>query len=183
LQSAAAALFGLTLASTVEWSAKIQSTESATSATIPNICITLAASLGLIVLSHLEHKRTFRPSILIIAYLFFSILLDLPRSRTLWLRNNGAAIPAIFVTSMGVRLVMLVLESCEKRHALLAEHKAISHEKTRGLVSNILFTWLGPMFRAGYRRILYIGDTASFEPEMKTKTLHSKLSSKWATGM
>jgi hypothetical protein len=84
---------------------------------------------------------------------------------------------------MGVRLIMLVLESCEKRHALLAEHKAISHEQTRGLLSDILFTWLGPLFRAGYRRILYVDDTASFGPEMKTKTLHSILSSKWATGM
>jgi hypothetical protein len=77
---------------------------------------------------------------------------------------------------------MLVLESREKRHALLPEYKDIPHDRTRGVVSMLLFTWLSPLFRAGYRRILYLDDIASFGPEMQTRTLHQALSKPWAKG-
>ncbi len=56
--------------------------------------LALLSTLSLLVLSDFEHCRTIRPSALIQLFLFFTILLDLPRLRTLWLLGNDGYVVA-----------------------------------------------------------------------------------------
>ncbi|KLU87011.1 hypothetical protein MAPG_06017, partial [Magnaporthiopsis poae ATCC 64411] len=152
-------------------------------ATIPAASLTLAASLGLLVLSWLEHSRNHRPSFIISVYLFFSVLLELPRCRTLFMLSSSAgvasSIPALFVTSAALRTLLFALESYEKRSILLPRFQGLNREVTSGTLSRVLFSWLVPLMRLGYGRNLGLDDLDTLEAKMEAEKLGKSLEDRW----
>ncbi|KAL8369750.1 hypothetical protein RB595_000201 [Gaeumannomyces hyphopodioides] len=151
-------------------------------ATIPAASLTLAASVGLAILSWLEHTRTHQPSFVISVYLFFGVLLELPRCRTLFMLDPtgvASAIPALFVTSTALRAILLTLESHEKRSILLSKFRSFNREATSSTLSRVLFSWLMPLMRRGYRRNLGLDDLDVLETKMESEKLRKCLQERW----
>ncbi len=64
--------------------------------------LTLVGSLVFGLLSYAEHVRSVQPSLLLNAYLFFTLLFDIVRARTLWLMRYNRVIAIIFTASVGL---------------------------------------------------------------------------------
>lgn len=68
-----------------------------TKASIATNAVLAVGALFLVLLSYAEHTRSVKPSLILNAYLLVSLLFDIARVRTLWLRsinsfNDGIAI-------------------------------------------------------------------------------------------
>lgn len=100
-----------------------------TAASSPAAVATAAARLTggctLLALSYLEHRRTINPSIIIGAFLWTTVILDLARATTLLpLRQSGLGdgLPApVFAAVQAVQLLLLILEDVPKQGCYLSE--------------------------------------------------------------
>ncbi|KFA49912.1 hypothetical protein S40293_01213 [Stachybotrys chartarum IBT 40293] len=144
--------------------------------------LVFGATIAALPLSWLEHDRSKRPSFILSMYFFFSVLLDLPRTRTLWLLGDRPIIPILQTSSLAVRIVLFTLESTNKRGALLKSDN-LSYEVTSSTISRSLFHWLMPLFRAGFRRNLVLDDLYPLDATMEAKPLHTMLRKKWERTM
>lgn len=172
-------LVALNLALLVLWATTSSAAITHTRATIPAAVLGLLASLGVGLLSWLEHDRSVRPSFVLSTYLFLSVLLDTARARTLWMLGSNQTIPAIFTCTLALRAVMILLESTEKRRILVPQHKGYSKEVTSGTFNRSVFFWLTSLFINGYRNILKLEDLYPLDPKLASEPLYKKLADAW----
>ncbi|KAI8314010.1 ABC transporter atnG [Colletotrichum sp. SAR11_59] len=172
---ASVCLVALNLALLVFWATTSSAAITHTRATIPAAVLGLLASLGVGLLSWLEHDRSVRPSFVLSTYLFLSVLLDTARARTLWMLGPNQTIPAIFTCTLALRAVMILLESTEKRRILVPQHKGYSKEVTSGTFNRSVFFWLTSLFINGYRNILKLEDLYPLDPKLASEPLYKKL--------
>ncbi|EQB44229.1 ABC transporter [Colletotrichum gloeosporioides Cg-14] len=176
---ASVCLVALNLALLVLWATTSSTAITHTRATIPAAVLGLLASLGVGLLSWLEHDRSVRPSFVLSTYLFLSVLLDTARARTLWMLGPNQTIPAIFTCTLALRAVMILLESTEKRRILVPQHKGYSKEVTSGTFNRSVFFWLTSLFTNGYRNILKLEDLYPLDPKLASEPLYKKLADAW----
>jgi len=139
------------------------------------------ASLVLLGVSYLEHSKNLRPSALINAYLFFTVLFDIAIVRTLWLAFPSNAIRELFTASVAFKAVILVLEAKEKRDYVSTEGN-LGPEVTSGLYSQSLVWWLNSMIRQGYRHILKPTDLYPVDEGMSSENLNARFWAAWNRG-
>jgi ATP-binding cassette subfamily C (CFTR/MRP) protein 1 len=160
------------------WSNPSASTER-TRTTIPSATFALIDVVVFSVLSPLEHNRSLRPSVLLNIYLFFSLLFDIVRIRTLWLIQQNA-ISALFTASCALKLIILMLESIEKkRYSESVGQTDYSPEETSSILSAGLFLWLNRLIRSGFKKTLSIEDLYPLHSNIRTATLQSKFQGNW----
>ncbi|PGH27295.1 hypothetical protein AJ80_01005 [Polytolypa hystricis UAMH7299] len=150
-----------------------------TSCSIPAAALSFIASIFISILSYIEHTRSVRPSTILSAYLFFSILFDIVQARTLWLRLDEKTVAAIFTASLTVKIVMLMLESVGKRRLLFAGYEHLAVESTSGVFNRSLFWWLNGLLRNGFRRLLSIHDLCEIEERFSSVVLEDCLQHFW----
>lgn len=159
-----------------------QSSSVATRASVANAALSLVGSISLLVLSYVEHLYSYRPSTIINLFLLFSILFDATRTRTLWLQgyNRSNAIATLVTTVL--KIVALALESIEKREVLRPVFRTLPPEITSGVLSQWLFSWQLPLFRAGYSKQLEVEDLFDLDKHLKSQYLQSLLEKRWLKG-
>ncbi|KAK1456469.1 ABC transporter [Colletotrichum melonis] len=82
-----------------------------TMASISADVISIASTIEVFALSALTHRRSQRPSTLVVLYLSISSILGVARPRTLWLLSNELAVSTIITCILFLSLVALILES------------------------------------------------------------------------
>ena len=137
-----------------------------------------AVALG--ALSHMEHLRSVRPSLIINLYIFFTLPLDAARARTLWLRGQSLDLAAAFTSTVSIKLVVLIVEAFEKRAILLAQYRDVSPEATSGIYSRSLFWWVNPLLRDGFRKVLTDEDLYPVDDNMRSEVVEQRLKKQWA---
>jgi len=147
--------------------------------TIPSSVLAIIVTVSMLLLSHLEHRRSFRPSSLLCTYLFATLVLDLPQARTLFISRPWRATSIAFPMAMGLKLVVLLLESQSKTKLLLSSDGARSPEETANVFSRRLFWWLNALFRRGYRKALAMSDLFVIDQSMSGRGLGMRLQSVW----
>ncbi|KAL1981958.1 hypothetical protein VTN96DRAFT_1970 [Rasamsonia emersonii] len=154
-----------------------------TRASIPIQAVTLAATLVFSLLSYYEHTRAVRPSFLLDVYLFFTLVFDVARSRTLWLRQTddyNKTIAIVFTVAVGLKLVALLLESVEKRWILRSEYKAYPPEATASIFTRSFFWWLNPLLARGFSKLLSVDDLFFLDKQLLSERVHSRMEAAWA---
>jgi hypothetical protein len=129
-----------------------------TRATLAAASLAAVVAIGLAYQSHQEHFQSVRPSKTICLYFFFGLLLDIPRSRSLFMIHGLKGIPIVFITCMGSRALVLLLEVVEKRPWVLPRFLEKSPETTAGPFSRALLIWLNRLLLLGARRPLIMRD-------------------------
>ncbi|KYK57377.1 ABC transporter [Drechmeria coniospora] len=172
---------GLSAALAGLWANNSAAPLTSTRATLPSVVLTFVVSLIYVPLSILEHRSDIRPSPLLCFYLALTVLFDVARARTLFLFDDDtrSPVPAVFAASLSLRVVMLLLESTEKRSILLDEHRHVAPESVAGPFNRGVFYWLTPLFLAGYRKILGPRDLYALDDELKSETLAKIMSDAW----
>jgi len=120
-----------------------------TRATLAAASFGLIDAISLCILSHTEHIHTVRPSALINVYLLVTLPFDVARCRTLWIDGATKSVAAVFSSTVGVKLIILVAEAIEKRNILLDRYRYSSPEVTSGIYSRSFFWWLNTLMITG----------------------------------
>ena len=152
-----------------------------TQASVPSAVLTLVTYLALPILSYAEHVKSVKPSSLLNGYLLVSLLCDVTRARTLWLRNDDK-IASDFTAAVAVKLVLLLLEAVEKRRILLPIYQSYPFEATSGILGRWFFCWLNPLFRRGLSRTLSLDDLYGLDKHLTSGFLDRVINSAWLKG-
>ncbi|KAL2832126.1 P-loop containing nucleoside triphosphate hydrolase protein [Aspergillus cavernicola] len=137
--------------------------------------------LGL--LSYTEHNFSVTPSFLLNVYLLITLLFDTVKTRTLWLRQTGGTSETIAIltsVTVALKLLLLLLETVEKRSILRDEYRAYPPEATGGIFNKTFFWWLNPLFQQGFSKSLIFDDLYVLDKQLSSKRLHSTLETAWS---
>lgn len=148
-------------------------------ATISAAALSLLNSVVFCVLSYAEHGRNLRPSAVLGTYLFFSLLFDIVRVRTLWLIGEDTYLARLFTTSVVLKTGILILEAREKRKYLDENDQKKGPEELSSIFSQGVFFWLNQLILTGYRKVLSIEDLYPLDSELTGETLRSKFEKVW----
>lgn len=177
------ALLGLQIAQTALWALPAA---DRTKTSIPANALLTVGVLVLSLLSYAEHVRSVKPSFILNTYLFCSLLFDIARSRTLWLRSEDSfntTIAIITTVAVGVKCLLFILEAIEKRHILQSEYAGYPPEATAGFYNRAMFWWLNPLFKIGFKGALRVEDLFALDKELGSERLLARFSQKWSKGI
>ncbi|KAM0196950.1 hypothetical protein ACHAPI_005499 [Fusarium lateritium] len=141
--------------------------------------LNLLAAFSILVLAHVEHVKSIRPSFLLTVYLFISLLFDAARLRTEWLLSINIAYAAILSCSTAFKLALLVLETIEKRRILISDEKSISKESTSGPFSRGFFVWLNSLLISGWATVLTNNDLPTIYEKLSSEKLAVRFGKAW----
>ncbi|KAM0816280.1 putative ABC transporter FUM19 [Seiridium cardinale] len=142
--------------------------------------LNLIGSFAIVVLSYTEHRRSIRPSTLLVSYLALSILLDLAQTRTLFLRSpDSGPIQALFTASLATKLALVCLEELQKRPLVTDKTKNLALEATSGPINRSVFWWLNQLFLRGFKSLLQVRDLGSIGNKFDSAKLLAKLDVVW----
>lgn len=133
-------------------------------------------------LAHIEHVKSIRPSFLLTAYLFVSVLFDCARLRTEWLISLNTAYAGVLSTSVAFKLTLLVLETVEKRRILIGLGENPSKESTSGPFSRGFFIWLNSLLISGWATVLTNNDLPTIYEKLSSEKLGLKFGKAWSKG-
>ncbi|KAH6661517.1 hypothetical protein B0J14DRAFT_496953 [Halenospora varia] len=153
-----------------------------TRATIASAALSAVDAVIFCLLSYSEHALSIRPSALLNIYLFFSVLFDAVRARTLWLMNYDPTIRAVFTATLALKVIILFLEVTEKRRFLRVEDRKLSPEETSGILNQSLFVWLNQLIVTGFKKVLLMDDLYPLNQELSTSHLKVKFRKDWNLG-
>lgn len=151
-----------------------------TRASIPAATLSFMASLALLVLSSVEHTRSVRPSTLINVYMLFSLLLDIPQARTLWLRSGPKSVPGIYCAGLATKTCILGLEARSKRRSLFPQYTAYAPESLVGLYNRTVMWWLNPLFLHGYNSMISTDKLDTIDPDLASDRVEHGFEASWA---
>ncbi|KAM0452349.1 hypothetical protein ACHAO4_005560 [Trichoderma viride] len=141
--------------------------------------LSLVAACCIVLLSHIEHVKSIRPSFLLTSYLFTTLLFDAARLRTEWLLSVNVAYAAVLSTSTILKLALLVLENIEKRRILLDSNKNPSTESTSGPFNRGFFVWLNSLLITGWATVLTLHDLPAIYEKLSSEKLAVIFSKRW----
>ena len=175
-------LYGcIQLAILVLWSSP--SSVPKTKVSVASASFSLINALVINLLSHVEHTRSIRPSVILNTYLFFSLLFDAAQVRTLWLLGGNHATAIVLTTAIIVKAVIACLEAQGKGSSLSPSFQGVSPESLSGIYSRSVFWWLNRLLKSGWQKILAFSDLYTLDAELDSEDLGKKLGEKWKKGI
>lgn len=134
------------------------------------------ATISAFLLSRATHERSLRPSTVLDLYLFLQSLLNIARTRTLWLQAAGSPVPALMTVNLSLTLFALMLESIEEKKPLFQG----SPEEFSGLWARISFSWLTSLLRTGHAKIISQSDLPNLDTRLQSRVLRRQLITTWS---
>jgi ATP-binding cassette, subfamily C (CFTR/MRP), member 1 len=153
--------------------------ERRTSAAIAAGFMTLAATIAAACLSFISHSRTPGPSLLLSTYLFFSLLCDIPRARTLWVMGYPGTIAGLFYATMGLKVISLSLEETSERRFIYRGEGSCPDEEAVGLINRTLFIWISDLIKQGYSHTLEVKDLPAIDHTLLSGHLWEAVGKGW----
>lgn len=140
---------------------------------IPSAFISIICTPFLAVLSWLHHRTTNAPSGILEVALFFSSVFEAVHVRSYWLRAPELQTLAITTSiCLAAKLTFLVMEMQPKKEGCKVGSSTKSSVELRyGLLAQISFWWLNPLFCAGYRSDILLKRLWAVDTALSSKHL------------
>ncbi|KAE8352698.1 P-loop containing nucleoside triphosphate hydrolase protein [Aspergillus coremiiformis] len=167
-------LIGVQIATLVLW---VRHNTSPTA--VPAGLLSLLDGLFITILSVIEYSRSVRPSSLLSVYLLASIFFESVQARTLFIRHYGSPIAAAITASIGLKLLLLLLEIQSKRRYLKSPHREYPPEELSGVFSRTVFSWLNKLFVKGFRNLLTVEELFPTDSDLKSTPLLERIHVAW----
>lgn len=116
-------------------------------------------------LSYLEHYRSFRTSILLNSYFVITMILNVIRTRTIWLVHGKQPYSILFTVATTVLAALVFLEAMPKLRWLKSTQDT-SQEETSGLYSLLFMSWVNPLLKLGNRKIMGNADLYTLDSRL-----------------
>jgi len=133
----------------------------------------------MVALSLLDHSKSFRPSVLLSAYLFLTSLFDAVQARTLFLASTTKSqyvYSGVFAATLVYKILLLLLEARQKSRWTASNATERSPEETCGIFSLGVYLWLNRIFIDGYSKVLTIADLYPLDTALQGQMLHERFS-------
>lgn len=143
----------------------------------------VAAATGVLYLSYLEHRRSIRPSNLIIVFLMASTTCDL-----LGLLYPGPWEPcasihpvsaALVISQDALKVLLLAIESLGKESALYPQYRSLPCEETTGIIQRTFFWWINSLLARGANTLLHSSDLPGTPQKLSSTALRQALTRTW----
>lgn len=153
-----------------------------TRASVATAAVYLIACLCFAPLSHLEHCRSLRSSLLLNWYLILSIPFDSARARTLWNIHYSSSITVPFLLSIAFKIIILLLQELNKARFVFPSEGDFAPEETAGVFSRSLFLWLNRLIYTGYSNILLVETLPRVDRQLQADHLWTSFIDGWKDG-
>ena len=150
-----------------------------TRATIPSAVLSFLAAFAILFLSHLEHSRSTKPSVVLSVYLLVSVVFDATELRTLFLRHDKSVILCLSTANIAIKLILIALESTSKRAYLKTPYRSYPPEATSGIFSRSFFWWINPILAKGFRKLITLDDLFTIDASLKSEVLLDNIQISW----
>lgn len=161
------------------WASRGSSSTRLNRVSLAAACVSVVSSLACCAVSYFEHVKSPRPSSLLNVFLLVSLLLDAAVARTLWLASVDLAVKAVFSIVIATKGALLLLEAQDKRRLLVDSAETPPLEETTGLYGRAVFSWVVPLLRAGFVKLLRPEDLFPLGKTMGAKFLSEKFQKNW----
>jgi ATP-binding cassette subfamily C (CFTR/MRP) protein 1 len=143
--------------------------------------LALVESIAICYLSYQEHQKAIRPSAVLNVYLLISLLCELMQLRACIYQDVRVfrSLTALYTAGIGIKTILMILESISKATILKEVYKHLSPESTAGIFSRLFFWWLNPLFFKGYKNILAVKDLPSLDDELSTTRVQIAMQQSW----
>lgn len=143
--------------------------------------VDLVAALFVTAWLYLEHGHMLRSSFMLTIYLFATVLTDITKSRSFFLRHNLAVPGGLASAAATLQLGLLCLQEVSKRADVIDTNlrDSLGEEAISGPVSRLFFLFLRPIFRIGYRTDLSMKDLSQLDPDFSPALLFQQLRTRW----
>nr|CAE76208.1 related to multidrug resistance protein [Neurospora crassa] len=151
--------------------------ESAVASPVP-VALLPAASLGLVILSHSEHRRSVKPSSLILLYLLISCLCDLVQLTIPSLRHLDNHNDRLIIGWQLVAKIVVFYVECLAKESVVDEEEEIGHgslEERASFLSRAFVSWISPVLKEGYRMVLVNEKLPSVDHELASGNLRASI--------
>lgn len=174
------ALCGSELANVVMWS--VPNTYSSDIG-IAAAALSLISALCITLMLYSEHIHSERPSALVSIYLSITLLLDIARCRSYFLRDGLQAVGGITITIIVLKFLVLVLEEVSKRQLVHdAARRDAGLEAFAGFWNRTLVMWMNSTFVHGFRTVLNVNDLQELPHNLESELLSDQFSHRWHNG-
>jgi ATP-binding cassette subfamily C (CFTR/MRP) protein 1 len=112
-------------------------------------------------------------------YLIISVLLDIPQSRTLWLRSGNTTVAAIFTAGLVSKAIVLSLEMVEKRQILNEPYSGYPPEALSGVLSKMVFWWINSLLLRGSSARLEMDDLFGLDKKLSFAHIGPSFQRSW----
>ena len=143
-----------------------------------------ASSLCISVILYAEHIYSIRPSTFLSIYLSLTMLLDIAKCRSYFLRSGYEPIGGIYIATIVLKATLLLLEEISKR-GLVYQNRLrfpIGNEAVSGFWNRSLFLWLNSTLILGFRSMLKVEDLPYLGPEFNSEELFHQFQPHWKKG-
>lgn len=154
--------------------------DAKTTVSLAAAALNFVAAFLIVALCDIEHAKTIRPSFLLSAYLFTSVLFDVARARTQWLMSSNIPFASLLSASLALKTTLLILENVSKRTILIGP--APSHESTSGPFNRGLFVWLNSLLVSGWATVLTSNSLPAIYEKLSSEALLNRFESGWSKG-
>lgn len=141
----------------------------------------LAATFAVGAVTYTEHLHSFGSSTPFSLYLLATMLTDITRSRSYFLRDELHAVGALAAAAAGTKLLLIASREISKKPLVMDDklRSEISPEATSGFFSKILFLFAQRMLAIGFRTQILNNDLNHLDPEFSPELLHAQLTKRW----
>ena len=154
-----------------------------TNASIAADTLSFVATGTALILTFLSHQRSARPSTFLSLYLSVLVILGIARTRTVWLLEPHNPVPVMMTVVFALSIVILFMESIEKRPNFVADKKIAEEipapEQSSGFWARTCFTWLAATFWQGYSKVISVNDLPALDSKLESSILSEKLMTTW----
>ncbi|KAI9042041.1 P-loop containing nucleoside triphosphate hydrolase protein [Aspergillus affinis] len=144
---------------------------------LPAIALILAA-FDLCILLWFGHRRTVRPSTLVILYLGLSLTKDF----IAWTLLSGDLEPlerSFLAARAALELCLLMMESQSKTRILKPGYRSLTPEKRTGILGRVFFWWINPVLKQGYRDVLTPNALPGIDQAISSTVLRKRIIGAW----
>ncbi|KAK3394647.1 ABC transporter type 1, transmembrane domain-containing protein [Podospora didyma] len=137
------------------------------------------AAAGLIFLSRLEHKRSVRPSDLILIYLVSSLVCDVVQLMVPSLQPLDGCTGIVLRTQAVAKSLLIVTESLAKDSTLLDGGQPVPPEEKSSIFGRVFFLWVNPVLVDGYSTRLGSHNLPNIDHALSSEALRAAILRAW----
>lgn len=141
----------------------------------------LLSGLCIAALLYVEHIYIITPSALVSLYLTVSLILNIAKARSYFLRSGLDGLGRLTAVIAGLEFILLLLQEISKRRLVRVDFTAaLGRETLSGFWNRRLFLWINSTLLLGFRSILTVDDLPGLGPEFDSATLHARFLKQWS---
>jgi ATP-binding cassette subfamily C (CFTR/MRP) protein 1 len=149
-------------------------------ASIATNVVSFVAALAVCQLSFLEHGRSVKPSTLLVFYLLASVICEGILLRSFYLIYGNSAAPAVLTAKVGLKFLLLILESISKRSYLREPYKELPTEQTVSDLNRAFLFWVNNLILLGNSKLLTSSDLPILDEKLNSRALRIRMEDVWS---